>query len=91
MLFLLLITLEGSLALSEGEEKAISEILKEWPFLKHVSPPWTTNSSEACNAPFKGLLCSLGPDEHIISLYAPVFFEGLWSEFPSVVSHSSGE
>lgn len=69
MLFLLIATLQGSLALSQGEETAISDLFQEWPFLGSLSPPWTSNSSEACNAPFQGLVCSDGPDQHILSLY----------------------
>lgn len=84
MLFLLIITLQGSLALSEGEERAVSDLLKEWPFLAHVFPPWTSNSSEACIAHFKGLICSYGPEEHIISLYDPVSFFSVGSPLPGM-------
>lgn len=70
---MLIITLKMSVALSEGEETAVSDLLEEWPFLEHVFPPWTSDSSEACNAPFKGLICSGETDKHIISLYGPVF------------------
>lgn len=62
-------TLGGATALSEGEKTAISDLLKEWPFLGNLSPPWTSNSSEACIAPFKGIVCSDDFDQHIISLY----------------------
>lgn len=67
--FLLISLLEGSTALSEGEKIALSDLLKEWPFLGSLSPEWTSNSSEACIGPFKGLSCSNGPDQHILSLY----------------------
>ena len=69
MFVLLVVTLEVVTALSQGEKTAITEILQEWPFLNTVSPPWTPNASEACNAPFKGLKCSDGADQHILSLY----------------------
>ena len=69
LLFLLVVTLEVVTALSQGEKTAITEILQEWPFLNTVSPPWTSNASVACDAPFKGLKCSDGADQHILSLY----------------------
>lgn len=63
------LALKSASALSEGEKSAISQILKEWPALEFVSPPWSSNASSACIKQFKGLECSDRPNEHIIGLY----------------------
>ena len=82
VLFLLILTLKVSVALSEGEETAIADLFKEWPFLGSVVPPWTSNASQACNAPFKGIKCSEGPDKHILSLYVIEFCQNGCGDVP---------
>ena len=72
--FIVAIALKCSLALSEGEEKVINDLFQEWPVLHSVSPPWTSNASEACDVPFGGLTCSQGLEKHIIGLYDANFF-----------------
>ena len=89
VVFCLITAMEGSMALSEGEERAISDLFQEWPFLGGLYPPWTSNSSEACNAPFKGLNCTTGPDQHILSLYDTNFCNCCCFQFPGLVSDSA--
>ena len=62
-------------ALSTEEEEAIQALLLSIPALNATSPPWTSNSSAACDKPsFYGLNCSNGEEPHVIGLYVDVFF-----------------
>ena len=67
LLFLCIVTVTGSLALSDGEESAIQAIVLNFPRLASASPPWTSNASNACSSPgFYGVSCN---DGHITALY----------------------
>lgn len=71
-LLILVLCLKGAIARSEGEKTAISDLLLSIPDLGHLSPPWVSNASEACGIrPFKGILCSEGLDQHVVSMYGP--------------------
>lgn len=57
-------------AISEGEKTALNDLLRNFPHLGFLSPPWASNTSAVCgNPPFQGLECSDGPEKHILSLY----------------------
>lgn len=61
-------------ALSVSEEKAIKDLLTAFPDLGSLSPPWTSNASEACiYPPFKGITCSDSPKNNVIKLYELFF------------------
>ena len=59
-------------ALTETEVSALESLLQTWPSLGTLSTPWVAgNLSRACSKPIlSGLACSMGPDPHVLGLYA---------------------
>ena len=71
---LIVLIANGALALTDGEKEALDRLLHEFPELGYLSPPWTSNVSEACGPiPFQGLNCSDGDDPHVTGLYESYF------------------
>lgn len=71
-------------ALSEGEKSVVGSLLLGNPYLSLLSPPWTSNSSLACEEPpFEGISCSDGSEKHITGLYAPAEFNLYFTFFLS--------
>ena len=82
LLSLLLSTVYGSNALAAGEIVALEKLLATFPALQAQTPPWSANTTLACEPPgFYGLTCSEGPDRHILKLYGP-FFDRLKGQVP---------
>ena len=73
VLLLLLIAYAAhcSLALTDGEIKALQDIATEWDYFAYTPSPWPTDGFEnACKPPvFYGLSCTNDPDPHVTSLY----------------------
>lgn len=70
-LFSLLISVR---ALSEGEILALEHLLTEFPVLASLTPPWSSNVSEACEGSgFYGITCSKDR-AHVTELYVSHFF-----------------
>lgn len=69
MAFLLLLSLTWSaVALTEGEILALDALLESFPDLSVTTPPWTSNTADACKEPvFYGLTCT--SDGHIQAVY----------------------
>ena len=75
VLLLLLNTAYFCFALTQDEETGLEALLTNFPALASMEPSWSTNVSEACrDRPFYGLTCSDGPDQHVLKMYAAVFF-----------------
>jgi len=69
-LFLLLACCSSCLAISEGEQLAVSAMIKAWPVLTNLTPAWDPNQvARACLVPFQGLQCTTFPKQAIIGLY----------------------
>ena len=71
-ILVLVVSITASTALTQGEKEAISALYDEWSDLRLAHPPWTSNSSAACDEPpFQYITCTDGPDPHVSSLYEP--------------------
>lgn len=73
---LLFATLLGcSLALTEDEKWTLDRFFSDFTNLSQMTPPWTSDSSQACIPPgFYGLECSQDR-QHIIGLYGELLLE----------------
>lgn len=74
-LFLLLAVLTPcSLALSESEKFALDRFYANFANLRLITPPWSSDSSQACIPPgFYGVECDTAR-QHVIGLYAGLLF-----------------
>lgn len=87
-LFLLFLLVCGSLTLTPDEETALQAFYDSIPALSQALPPWTSNVSQACEAPgFYGLTCSSDSDPHVLGLYVPqLLAPTLWRSL-SLLAH----
>lgn len=76
-LLVLVLTLYGVAALTDGEVAALEDLSQEW---NHFGGLWPVEGIRtACNPPFWfGLSCSGGDDPHVTHLYAPGPFSILY-------------
>ena len=69
MLFLILLALQGSLALTDDEVRALEDLASDWNYFGGLWP--TESPRNACTPPtWFGLNCNDGADPHVTHLYA---------------------
>lgn len=66
--------LVGAFAIAPREQAALEDLLLNFPALAHQSPPWTSNTSEACGVPgFYGVSCDPSQEYQVVGLYDALF------------------
>ena len=58
-------------ALSQGELASLKDLGESWNYFNTSSRPWLRDAlANACDVPpYYGLVCSEGPDPHVLKLY----------------------